>query len=81
MKTLTKAFFILLVMFCFSCSETEDNLNRGQWMLQYSNDNNWSVQTIMCDSLQMVNKNEVYVYVKGVKTHIFADKLYPMFNK
>ena len=54
-------------------------LTCGEWVLSYSNDNGWSRQGIICDSLQMISAKEAYVYVKGVKTHIFADKLYPIF--
>lgn len=73
--------YILLVAGLFSCSETKpkNDPNCGQWILVYSNDSNWSKQTIICDSLQMVSNKEAYVYVKGIKTHIFVEKLYPMF--
>ena len=73
--------YILLVAGLFSCAETKpkNDPNCGQWILGYSNDNNWSRQAIICDSLQMVSNKEAYVYVKGIKTHIFAEQLYPMF--
>lgn len=81
-KRITRYFgYILLVAGFFSCSETKikNDPNCGQWILGYSNDNNWSRQAIICDSLQMVSNKEAYVYVKGIKTHIFAEQLYPMF--
>ena len=87
MKTLnllTKARYcgyILLVSMFFSCSDLKpkNDPNCGEWILVYSNYGNHRRQTIICDSLQMVNSKEVYVYVKGVKTHIFAKRFYPTF--
>jgi hypothetical protein len=85
-KLLTKARYcgyILLVTGLFSCLEKQEPRNHpnfGQWILGYSNNNGWSRQVIVCDSLQMVTDKEAYVYVKGTKTHIFANKFYPMFT-
>ena len=84
LNLLTKARYcgyILLVSVFFSCSDSnpKNNPNCGEWILVYSNDGNYSRQKIICDSLQMVNSKEAYVYVKGIKTHIFAEQLYPMF--
>jgi hypothetical protein len=75
-------YILLLVVGLSSCAEIKpkNDPNCGQWMLGYSNDNNWSRQSIVCDSLQMVSNNEAYVYVKGIKTHVFAEQLYPMFE-
>lgn len=51
----------------------------GKWVLQYSNDNNFTNQSILCDSLQMINDTEAYVYVDGRRVHIFADLLFPRY--
>jgi len=78
MKTLKFIIFSLIIL--ASCNNTNENdPNCGQWILGYSNDNNWSRQAIIGDSIQMISNKEAYIYVKGVKTHIFAEQLYPMF--
>ena len=47
-------------------------LNLFKWILGYTNDDNWTRQVIICDSMQMVSRKQAIVYVNGIKTTVFA---------
>jgi hypothetical protein len=83
LQRITRYFgYILLVAGLFSCSETKpkNDPNCRQWILEYTNNNDWGRQAIICDSLEMINLNEAVFWIKGKKSKLFAQKIYPMFQ-
>lgn len=62
------------------CDKTVYHSNCGKWVLGYTNDDNWTRQVIICDSMQMVSKKQAIVYVNGIKTTVFAESFMPMYE-
>lgn len=68
---------ILSITFMFSCSNYERQANHikdYEYEVTISNDN-WAWSKMYCDSFNMINKNEIEVYCKGVKQKIYAGKI------
>ena len=71
---------VLLAAGLISGCATKENSNCGRWVLGYSNDGNWSRQVIICDSLQMINEESAFVFINGIKSKVFAEQFFPMYE-
>jgi len=79
--TIKNGLKVLLVAGLISgCTKTKDNSHCGKWILGYTNDDNWTRQVIICDSLQMTSRKSAIVYVNGIKTTVFAESFAPMYE-
>ena len=59
---------ILISTILYSCTETKPC---GKWVLGYSNDDGYSVQIIICDSLNMVS-NKMHMFLLKEKELIYS---------
>lgn len=74
-----KLLLILPIAFIISC-ESEEYKKQRQSIESYEYQitlkmeiDSWNSSYMYCDSFSMINKNEIYVYCKGVKQKIYAD--------
>ena len=70
--------YCLLTAGLFSCSTKEPEPKLEGWYLKSYYDNGWSWTTIKCDSLKMISKTEVIVFVNGKETKIIGEDLRPL---
>lgn len=66
--------FLLAVVMLVGCNNTpKEKVEKKDYCVIISNNNNWSNEYVECDSFKMTDKNHIYIYSDGVMNEIYAE--------